>query len=85
MFTGIIETLGTVKKIELEQSNIHYFIESPISPDLKIDQSVSHNGVCLTVVGIEENTHQVTAIHETLEKMAEKPMDMTRYMSVITI
>ena len=68
MFTGIIETLGTVKKIELELSNIHYFIESPISPDLKIDQSVSHNGVCLTVVGIEENTHQVTAIHETLEK-----------------
>lgn len=52
----------------MEQSNIHYFIESPISPDLKIDQSVSHNGVCLTVVGIEENTHQVTAIHETLEK-----------------
>lgn len=68
MFTGIIETLGTVKKIEAEQSNIHLFIESEISPALKIDQSVSHNGVCLTIVGIEGNVHQVTAIHETLEK-----------------
>ena len=68
MFTGIIETLGTVKKIELEQSNIHFFIESSISAELKIDQSVSHNGVCLTVVGLEGNEHQVTAIHETLEK-----------------
>ncbi|MCT1531466.1 riboflavin synthase [Sphingobacterium daejeonense] len=68
MFTGIIETLGTVKKIEHEQSNIHYFIESSISPTLKIDQSVSHNGVCLTVVGIDGEVHQVTAIHETLEK-----------------
>lgn len=68
MFTGIIETLGTVKKIEAEQSNINLFIESEISPALKIDQSVSHNGVCLTIVGIEGNVHQVTAIHETLEK-----------------
>ncbi|OYD45191.1 riboflavin synthase [Sphingobacterium cellulitidis] len=68
MFTGIIETLGTVKKIELEQSNIHFFIESSISAELKIDQSVSHNGVCLTVVGLEGDEHQVTAIHETLEK-----------------
>lgn len=68
MFTGIIETLGTVKKIELEQSNIHFFIESSISVELKIDQSVSHNGVCLTVVGLEGDEHQVTAIHETLEK-----------------
>ncbi|MGG5904676.1 riboflavin synthase [Sphingobacterium daejeonense] len=68
MFTGIIETLGTVKKIEHEQSNIHYFIESSISPTLKIDQSVSHNGVCLTVVGIDGEVHQVTAIHETLKK-----------------
>ena len=68
MFTGIIETLGRVTKIEHEQSNIHYFVESPISSALKIDQSVSHNGVCLTVVGMEGDVHQVTAIKETLEK-----------------
>jgi len=68
MFTGIIETLGIIKKIETEQSNIHFYIESEISPALKIDQSVSHNGVCLTVVGIDNNIHQVTAIHETLVK-----------------
>ncbi len=68
MFTGIIETLGRITKIEHEQSNIHYFVESPISSALKIDQSVSHNGVCLTVVGMEGDVHQVTAIKETLEK-----------------
>ncbi len=68
MFTGIIETLGTVKKIEAEQSNLHLYIESEISPSLKIDQSVSHNGVCLTVVAIDGNIHQVTAIKETLDK-----------------
>lgn len=68
MFTGIIETLGTVKKIEKEQTNFHFFIESSISPALKIDQSLSHNGVCLTVVGIRENIHQITAIEETLHK-----------------
>ncbi len=68
MFTGIIETLGRVTKIAHEQSNNHYFVESPIGSALKIDQSVSHNGVCLTVVGIEGDVHQVTAIKETLEK-----------------
>lgn len=70
MFTGIIETLGRVTKIAHEQSNIHYFVESAIGSALKIDQSVSHNGVCLTVVGIEGDVHQVTAIKETLEKSA---------------
>lgn len=68
MFTGIIETLGTVAKIEREQSNMHIYIHSDISSQLKIDQSVSHNGVCLTVVGIQDNTHKVTAIDETLQK-----------------
>lgn len=68
MFTGIIETLGKVTKVEQDQSNIHFFIESSISNELKIDQSVSHNGVCLTVVGIEDQVHQVTAIQETLLK-----------------
>lgn len=68
MFTGIIETLGKVKDIVKEDTNIHLYIESQISNELKIDQSVAHNGVCLTVVGIEENLHQVTAIDETLQK-----------------
>lgn len=68
MFTGIIETLGIVKNIQHDQSNIHFTIESSISNELKIDQSVSHNGVCLTVVEINTNTHVVTAIDETLQK-----------------
>lgn len=68
MFTGIIETLGTVKKIEKELTNIHLYVESSISNELKIDQSVSHNGICLTVVALNENTHKVTAIDETLQK-----------------
>lgn len=68
MFTGIIETLGIVKNIQQDQSNIHFTIESSLSNELKIDQSVSHNGVCLTVVEINTNTHVVTAIDETLQK-----------------
>ncbi|WP_164108470.1 MULTISPECIES: riboflavin synthase [Sphingobacterium] len=68
MFTGIIETLGTVTKIEQEQTNMHIYIKSSLSSELKIDQSVSHNGVCLTVVGIDAETYKVTAIEETLQK-----------------
>ncbi|RZF62348.1 riboflavin synthase [Sphingobacterium corticibacterium] len=68
MFTGIIETVGTVTKIEKELGNLHFFVQSHISNELKIDQSVSHNGVCLTIVGIEEDVHKVTAIQETLLK-----------------
>ncbi|MGJ1434263.1 riboflavin synthase [Sphingobacterium spiritivorum] len=68
MFTGIIETLGRVKDIVSEDSNLHLYIESAISNELKIDQSISHNGVCLTVVGLEGNIHKVTAIDETLKK-----------------
>ncbi|AIM37459.1 riboflavin synthase [Sphingobacterium sp. SG20118] len=68
MFTGIIETLGKVKNITKEDSNIHLFIESNLANELKIDQSVAHNGICLTVVGIENQVHQVTAIDETLQK-----------------
>ena len=68
MFTGIIETLGTISSIEQEGSNYHFNIESNISNELKIDQSVSHNGVCLTVVAVNENIHRVTAIDETLKK-----------------
>lgn len=68
MFTGIIETLGVVKDIKKEQSNLHFYIESTISNELKIDQSVAHNGVCLTVVEVANNVHKVTAIDETLRK-----------------
>lgn len=68
MFTGIIETLGEVKQLQYEGGNLHITIESILTPELKIDQSVSHNGVCLTVVALDGNTYTVTAIAETLEK-----------------
>jgi len=68
MFTGIIETLGEVTDIISEGTNKHYIVQSNLSNELKIDQSVSHNGVCLTVVALSENTHTVTAIEETLQK-----------------
>ncbi|HEU5290640.1 MAG TPA: riboflavin synthase [Cyclobacteriaceae bacterium] len=68
MFTGIIETLGTVTDIKPEGSNLHVGIKSSISHELKIDQSISHNGVCLTVTKVENGTHWVTAIDETLKK-----------------
>ena len=69
MFTGIIEQLGTIKNIENQASNIVFTIESILAPELKIDQSLSHNGVCLTVTYSDKKTiHQVTAIQETLRK-----------------
>lgn len=68
MFTGIIETLGRIKTIEKEQDNIHISISSDITNELKIDQSVAHNGICLTVVAIENDCYTVTAIKETIEK-----------------
>lgn len=68
MFTGIIETLGTVNSIRHEQRNIHLTIASTFSDELKIDQSVAHNGVCLTVVGVMPGMHTVTAVEETLLK-----------------
>lgn len=68
MFTGIIEVSGQVKAIRREGSNAHITVTSPISPELKIDQSVSHNGVCLTVVAVGEGAHTVTAIDETLQR-----------------
>lgn len=68
MFTGIVETLGTVVSIEREKGNLHLTINSPITSELKIDQSVAHNGVCLTIVNIEGKNYTVTAIDETLQK-----------------
>ena len=68
MFTGIIETLGKIDRIEKELGNVHVTIASTLTNELKIDQSVAHNGVCLTVVSIEDSNYTVTAIKETLEK-----------------
>jgi len=68
MFTGIIEAVGTVAGVSVEKTNTHFWIQSAISTDLKIDQSVSHNGVCLTVVELRPDAHRVTAIRETLDK-----------------
>jgi riboflavin synthase len=68
MFTGIIETLATVQAIEKENTNVHFTFSSTITHELKIDQSVAHNGVCLTVVKIDGHNYTVTAIDETLQK-----------------
>jgi len=68
MFTGIIETLGEVQQLEKDGGNLHITINSPITHELKIDQSVAHNGVCLTVVEIDKENYTVTAIDETLQK-----------------
>lgn len=68
MFTGIIETLGKVEKLEKEGGNLNLTVSSGITSELKIDQSVSHNGVCLTVVSINGDAYTVTAIEETLNK-----------------
>lgn len=68
MFTGIIETLGIIVNIEKEQDNLHFTLSSEITNELKIDQSVAHNGICLTVVSVENNKYTVTAIRETIEK-----------------
>jgi len=68
MFTGIIETLGKVVELRHELGNLHITVESSIAAELKIDQSVAHNGVCLTVVALADGRHTVTAIEETLNK-----------------
>ncbi|MEW4922156.1 riboflavin synthase [Algibacter sp. 2305UL17-15] len=68
MFTGIIESLGTVTNLEKDQNNLHISVKSNITDELKIDQSVAHNGVCLTVVAIDNKEYTVTAIKETLDK-----------------
>ena len=68
MFTGIIEGLGTIEDLRKEQENLHLTVSSDFTDELKIDQSVAHNGVCLTVVAIDASRYTVTAIKETLEK-----------------
>ncbi|PDH46646.1 MAG: riboflavin synthase [Flavobacteriales bacterium MED-G15] len=68
MFTGIIEGFGEVIQLENDRENLHITLESSLSRELKIDQSLAHNGVCLTVVDISDNKYTVTAVHETLQK-----------------
>jgi riboflavin synthase len=72
MFTGIIESLGKITDVKADRGNIDFTIESDISKELKVDQSVSHNGVCLTVTETCNNTHTVTAVKETLDKSSLK-------------
>lgn len=68
MFTGIIEAIGEIKSITKEGDNLSITVSSKLAPELKIDQSLSHNGVCLTVVDIQDGSYTVTAIRETIEK-----------------
>jgi riboflavin synthase len=68
MFTGIIETLGKIKELRHDQGNLHITVASAIAAELKIDQSVAHNGVCLTVIALADGKYTVTAIEETLNK-----------------
>jgi riboflavin synthase len=82
MFTGIIETLGTVVNVKKEGTNVHFDIQSPITHELKIDQSVAHNGVCLTVVAIDGDVYRVTAIDETLKKTNLKSWAVRRKVNI---
>ncbi len=68
MFSGIVEKLGIVSKIKREGTNIHFTIKTPLAKELKIDQSMAHDGVCLTVVDVQKDEYVVTAIDETLNK-----------------
>lgn len=88
MFTGIIETLGKVIDLQQDHGNLHITVESNISNELKIDQSVAHNGVCLTVVAVADGQHTVTAIEETLNKTSlgglklYEPVNLERCMQM---
>jgi riboflavin synthase len=88
MFTGIIETLGKITGLQHEQGNLHITVDSSISNELKIDQSVAHNGVCLTVVAVADGQHTVTAIDETLSKTnlghlkLNEPVNLERCMQM---
>jgi riboflavin synthase len=68
MFTGIIENMGVVTALTPDQTNLHITLKSSLAPELKVDQSLAHNGVCLTVVALEGDTYTVTAVAETLRR-----------------
>ncbi|MEZ4793647.1 MAG: riboflavin synthase [Gelidibacter sp.] len=82
MFTGIIEDLGVVTNLEREQENLHVTLKSTMASELKIDQSVSHNGVCLTVVALNGDEHVVTAIKETLDKSNIKNLKINDWVNL---
>ncbi len=88
MFTGIIEEVGKVTDLKRENGNLHLTVEAKFTPELKIDQSVAHNGVCLTVVSLGKNTYTVTAIEETLLRTNIKklqigdPINLERGMKI---
>ncbi len=88
MFTGIIETLGKITDLKHDQGNLHITVESAIANELKIDQSVAHNGVCLTVIALGDGFHTVTAIEETLNKTSlshlkvGEPVNLERCMQM---
>ena len=82
MFTGIIETTGKITRIENELSNIHIWLTCSIVNELKIDQSVAHDGVCLTVVELKDNEYRVTAIQETLDKTNLKTWKVGSFVNI---
>ena len=82
MFTGIIEALGRIERIEKEGSNVHFWVSAPFSNELKVDQSVAHNGVCLTVVELKGGEHRVTAIDETLKKTSIGSWEVGSYVNL---
>lgn len=82
MFTGIVESLGKLVKIEEEQTNVHLWIEANFVDELKIDQSVAHNGVCLTVVDFKDGLYKVTAIEETIQKTNFKTLNIDDFINL---
>ena len=82
MFTGIVETMGMVKEITSNGTNKTFWIESPLFPELKVDQSVAHNGICLTIEDLKDNVHKVTAVQETLEKTDINLWDINKYVNL---
>ncbi|MDI9356967.1 MAG: riboflavin synthase [Chitinophagaceae bacterium] len=88
MFTGIIESIGTVQKIKKEGSNIHFIIKSNIAHTLKRDQSVAHNGICMTVIDATNTQHTVTAVKETIDRTnikewkPKEPLNIERALSL---
>jgi len=82
MFTGIIESLGRIERIEKEGSNVHFWVSAPFNSELKVDQSVAHNGVCLTVVELKGGEHKVTAIDETLKKTSLGSWEVGSYVNL---
>jgi riboflavin synthase len=82
MFTGIIEALAKIERIEQDQNNRIFTFSSPISRELKIDQSVAHNGVCLTVTDVKDHAHQVVAIQETIDKTNLKDWEVGQLVNL---